>query len=57
MQVTYFLNDPMFDLLLCFNIILYLEKVTSYQKFSKNLTPEVQVVLKISENYIEMLKK
>ena len=57
MQVTYFLNDSMFDLLLCFNIILYLEKVTSYQKFSKNLTPEVQVVLKISENYIEMLKK
>ena len=47
----------MFDLLLCCNIILYLEKVTSYHKFSKNLAPEVQVFLKISENYIEMLKK
>ena len=46
----------MFDLLLCCNIILYLEKVTSYHKFSKNLTPEVQVALKISENCIEMLK-
>ena len=47
----------MFNQLLCFNIILYLEKVTSYHKFSKNLAPEVQVVLKISENCIEMLKK
>ena len=48
MQVTYFLNDPMFNLLLCCNIILCLEKVTSYEKFSKNLAPEAQIVGKIS---------
>ena len=47
MQVACFLNDPMLNLLFCCNIILYLEKVNSYEKFSKNLTPEVQIVWKI----------
>ena len=41
MQVAYFLNGPMFNLLFCCNIVLYSEKVTSYEKFSENLTPEV----------------
>ena len=48
MQVTYFLNGPMFDMLFCCNIILYLEKVTSYEKFSKNFTLEIQIALKIT---------
>ena len=43
MQVTYFLDGPMFNLLFCCSIILYLEKMTSYEKFSKNLTLEVQI--------------
>ena len=30
MQVTYFLNGPMFNLLFCCHIVLYWEKVTSY---------------------------
>ena len=42
MQVTRFLNGSMFNLSFCCNIILYLEKVTLYEKFSKNLTLEVQ---------------
>ena len=46
-QVKYFLNGPMFNLLFCCNIILYLEKVASYEKFSKILTLEVQIVWKI----------
>ena len=48
MQVTYFFNGPMFNLLFCCNIFLYLEKVTSYEKFSKTLTREVQIVWKTS---------
>ena len=48
MQVIYFLNGPMFSLLFCCNIILHLKKVTSCEKFSKNLTPEVQIVWKVS---------
>ena len=35
-QVTYFLNSPMFNLIFCCNVILYLEKVASYEKFSKH---------------------
>ena len=46
-EVTYFLNGPMFNLLFCCNIVLYLEKVASYEKFSKILTLEVQIVWKI----------
>ena len=43
------------------HIILYWQKVTSYEKFSYNLTIEVQIVWKISAFYaldesIEMLK-
>ena len=37
MEVTYFLNDPMFKLLFYCHIILYREKLTSYEKFSLNL--------------------
>ena len=40
MQVTYFLNGPMVDLLFYCHIILYWEQVTSYEKFSHNLTFE-----------------
>ena len=46
-QVTYFLNGPMLNLLF-FIIVLYWEKVTSYEEFSHNLTLEVQIVWKIS---------
>ena len=48
MPVTYFLDGPMFDMLFSCNIILYLEKVTFYEKFSKNFTLETQIVLKIT---------
>ena len=48
MQVIYVLNGPMFNLLFCCNIILHLEKVTSYEKFSKNVILEVQIVCKVS---------
>ena len=48
MQVIYFLNGPMFDMLFYCNIILYLEKVTFYEKFGKTFTLEVQIVLKIT---------
>ena len=34
MQVTYFLNDPMFTLLFCCHFVLYCEKVTSYERFN-----------------------
>ena len=44
MQVTYFLNGPLFNLLFYCHIILYWEKVTFYEKFSHILTLEVQVV-------------
>ena len=39
-QSTYFLNGPTFNLLFYCNIISYWEKVTSYEKFSQNLTLE-----------------
>ena len=45
MQVTYFLNGPIFNLWFNYHIILYWEK--SYEKFSHNLTLEVQIVWKI----------
>ena len=45
MQLTDFLNGPC---LICY-IILHEDKVTSYEKFSHNLTVEVQIVWKISE--------
>ena len=45
MQVTYFLNGPISNLLFYCQIILYWEKVTSYEKFSHNLTLEVQICL------------
>ena len=48
MQLTYFLNGPMFNLLFYCHIILYWEKVTSFEKFNQNLTLEVQIVWKIS---------
>ena len=34
MQVTYFLNDPMFTLLFCCHFVLYCEKVTSCERFN-----------------------
>ena len=48
-QVTYFLNGPIFNLLFFCHIVLYWEKVTSYEKFSHNLTLEVQILWKISD--------
>ena len=48
MQVTYVLNVPMFNLLFFCHFVLYWGKVTSYEKFSHNLTHEVQTVWKIS---------
>ena len=45
MQVTYFLNSPMFNLLFYCHVILYWEKVTSYEKFSHNLILEGQILL------------
>ena len=56
MQVTYFFNGPMFNLLFCCNIFLYLEKVTSYEKCRKNLTLEVQIVGKILAFYSDAEK-
>ena len=44
MQVTYFLNGPMFNLLFYRQIILYWKKVTSYEKFSHKRRLEVQIV-------------
>ena len=41
-------NDPMFNLLFYCHIILYRDKVTSYEKFNHNLTLEVQIACKIS---------
>ena len=46
MQVTYFLNEPTGNLLFYCHIILYREKVTSKEKFSRNVTIEVQIVWK-----------
>ena len=46
MQVIYFLNaTTMFKFLSYCYIILYWEKVTSYEKFSHNVTLEVQILL------------
>ena len=61
MQVTCFLNGLMFNMLFC-NIVLYLEKVTSYEKFSKNRTLEVQMSGKFQHvnalcGSIEIVKK
>ena len=47
-QVTCFLNGPISNLLFFCHIDLYWEKVTSYGKFSQNLTLEVQIVWKTS---------
>ena len=57
MQVTYFLKDPVFNLLFYCHIILYWEKMTSYEKCSL----EVPIVWKISrfnaiDGSIQMLK-
>ena len=41
MQVTYFLIGLMFSLLFYCHNILYWEKVTSYEKFSYNLTNKI----------------
>ena len=43
MQVTYFLNGPVVNLLFYCQIILYLEKVTSYEKCNNSITFEVQI--------------
>ena len=43
MHVTYFSNGPMISLLFYCYIVLYSEKVTSYDKFSHSLTFEVQI--------------
>ena len=55
MQVTYFLKDPMFNLLLYCPIILYWEKVTC-EKFSHNLTLIVQIAWKDSALYCHRWK-
>ena len=47
MQVTYVLNDPMFNFLFYCHISLYVENVTSYEKCSHNLTLIVQIAWKI----------
>ena len=54
MQVTYFLNDPMVNLLFYCHIILYWEKVTSYEKFSYNLTPEINCLENFSVSMLLM---
>ena len=48
MHMTYFLNGSMFNSFYC-HIILYWEKVTSYEKFSHSLTIEVQILLRLWE--------
>ena len=40
------LEDTMVNLFFCCHIILYWEKVTSYEKFNHNLTIEVQILWK-----------
>ena len=47
MQVTYVLNGFMVRLLIYCQIIIYWEKVTCSEKFSHNLTLEVQIVWKM----------
>ena len=49
MQVTYYLNGPISNLLFYCHIISHWEKVTSYGEFNHNRTLEVQIVSKISE--------
>ena len=44
-----FLNGSKFNLSFYFHIVLYWEKVTSYQKFSHNLTFEVPILLHLWE--------
>ena len=46
-HATYVLNGPIFNLLFYCHVILYEVKVTSYVKFSHNLTFEVQTIWKI----------
>ena len=55
--MTYFLNGPMFSLLFYCGIILHCVKVTSYEKFSQNLTLEVKIVWEIIDGTIKMLKR
>ena len=56
MLVTYFLNDPIFNLLFYCHTILYWEK--SYEKFSHNLTLDVQISGKFQRfNAINEIKK
>ena len=61
MEVTYFLNGPMFNLFFG-HIVLNREKVISYEKSSRNLTFELQIVWKKNQRCnaigrsIEMLK-
>ena len=47
MQVTYFLNAPMFNLLFYCYIILCWQNVTSYMKFNSHLTLDVQIIWEI----------
>ena len=47
MQVTYFLDGHRLNLLFYYHIILYWEKMSPYEKYSHNLTPEFQIVWKI----------
>ena len=53
MQMTYFLNGPIFNLLFYCYIILHREKVTLCEKFNHNLTIDFQIVLVIQ---MEVLK-
>ena len=52
MQVIYLLNGSIFDLLFYCHIILYREKVTSYEKFSHNCLEDFSasiLLLKVSK--------
>ena len=57
MQVTYFLNGPMFNLLFCCHIVLHWEEVTFYEKFNhkSKLSGKFQRFNAI-DGRIEMLK-
>ena len=55
-QVTYFLHGPMSNLLFYCKIILYWEKVTSYEKFSHNLPLKSKLSGKF-ERFKAILKK
>ena len=55
MQVAYFLNSPMFNLLFYCYIVLFWEKVTSYEKFnSQNCMKNFSVFIAIDKS-IKML--